>query len=476
MNLIIQKLVFHNGSRFNQYLFAVVLTIPLLSFGMIQGWLSPMLASLKSPDGPSQTPFTSSDISWMTSVTYITAIVLGAPLGYLTDRFGRKIMSLVTIFSLVVYWSIKLCSLEPWALITARAVAGFPCSACYIVLPIYLKEISDKEIRGALGSLIILGRNVGYLSSYIGADLLNVRVMLWLGFAVPVFVFLVFLAMPETPEFLIKEGKVNEARAVLAWLKGRSICDRELQLEIDGLVHRAKQSTAEPKSAWSTILRDPITFKAFVITIVIKIAQQFDGYLIVLIYAGFVFEQASASSSMRLSANKQVMVVGAVQLVGSIVATTLVEKTGRKMLLVSTSFVVGLGMLLLSAWFYLTAAGVWLPGWIPVIAMCTCIFADAAGFQPISYIIITDMFTFQLRGTVSTFANILAKGANFIQMKWFHKLNQAVGIHWTLFFFAVVCFFASFYSLVFFPETKRKSIEEIYSELAGKKNKSSSNA
>lgn len=57
-----------------------------------------------------------------------------------------------------IYWQIKLLCLEPWALILARAVAGIPCSSCYIVLPIYLKEISDIDLRGALGSLLILNR------------------------------------------------------------------------------------------------------------------------------------------------------------------------------------------------------------------------------------------------------------------------------------------------------------------------------
>lgn len=77
-------------------------------------------------------------------------------------------------------------------------------------------------------------------------------------------------------------------------------------------------------------VQDKPTFKAFIITLVIKITQQFDGYLIVLIYAGFVFERASESISLKLSPNKQVIMIGVVQLVGSILATCIVEKTGRK--------------------------------------------------------------------------------------------------------------------------------------------------
>ncbi|CAG5054987.1 unnamed protein product [Parnassius apollo] len=450
-----------------RYLFAV--TIPLLSFGMVQGWLSPMISVLQSPQGPSPEPYTSTDISWMTSVTYITAIIFGAPMGYLTDRYGRKIMTLITTFSLIAYWLIKLLSLNPWAVILARAIAGIPCSACYIVLPIYLKEISDIDLRGALGSLLILNRNIGYLSSYIFADLLDVTTVLWIGLLVPTVVFFTFLIMPETPEFLVKQGKVDEAKTVLAWLRGVSVIDSSLEEDMDKIVKADKRTQADTKSAWNNIIHDRPTLKAFIITLVIKITQQFDGYLIVLIYAGFVFAKAADSITLRLSPNKQIIMIGVVQLLGSIVATCIVEKTGRKLLLVTTSLAMGVGMLTLSAWFYVTSADIWLPGWLPVLAMCVCIFADAAGFQPISYIIITDLFTFQLRGTVSSFANICAKLSNFIQMKWFNNVSELIGIHWTLLFFAVVCFAASFYTVIFFPETRNKTVEEIYAKLAKRK-------
>ncbi|CAK1543467.1 unnamed protein product [Leptosia nina] len=471
MNILISKFMWQNGTRINQYLFAILITIPLLSFGMVQGWLSPMISVLQSPKGPAPVPFTTNDISWTTSVTYISAIIVGAPMGHLTDRFGRKAMTLITTLSLIIYWQIKLMCLEPWALILARAIAGIPCSACYIVLPIYLKEISDIDLRGALGSLLILNRNIGYLASYVFADILEVTTMLWMGLLVPAVVFFIFIIMPETPEYLVKQGKVDEAKSVLAWLRGVSIIDQSVEHDIDNIVKIEKQTKADPKSVWKIIWNDRPTFKAFIITLVIKITQQFDGYLILLIYAGFVTERAAESISLKLSPNKQVMMIGLVQLIGSIIATCIVERTGRKLLLVTTSFAVGVGMLILSGWFYLTGTGTWLPGWVPVVAMCVCIFADAAGFQPISYIIITDLFTFQLRGTVSAFANICAKLSNFIQTKWFTKVCELISIHWTFLFFSIVSFIACIYTVLSFPETRHKSVEEIYEKLDKKKQK-----
>lgn len=78
---------------------------------------------------------------------------------------------------------------------------------------------------------------------------------------------------------------------------------------------------------------------------------------------------------------------------------------------------------------------------------------------------------FQLRGTVSSFANVAAKMSNFVQMKWFTSLCDLIGLHWTFLFFSVVSFFACFYSLFYFPETRQKSVAEIYEKLEGKKKK-----
>lgn len=74
-------------------------------------------------------------------------------------------------------------------------------------------------------------------------------------------------------------------------------------------------------------------------------------------------------------------------------------------------------------------------------------------------------FFFQLRGTVSAFTNICAKLSNFVQMKWFTKLCDIIGIHWTFLFFSVVCFAACLYTIFCFTETRNKTIDEIYSKL-----------
>ncbi|KOB73737.1 putative sugar transporter, partial [Operophtera brumata] len=312
-----------------------------------------------------------------------------------------------------ISWAITLFSLAPWALITSRAVAGLACAGCYV--------------------------NLGYLVVYIAGDMLSFEVVMWICTAVPVVHLLVFLAMPETPVFLVKQGKIQETIH---------------ELEREEAISRSMTT-----ASWKSIFQDKTTFKAFRISLNVMLSQETCGYLVVLMYAGSIFEQASESIHLHLSPNKQTIVVGAIQLLGSIVASCIVEKTGRKWLLVSTSFVTGLSMLALGGWFYVTSLGAWLPGWLPVLAMCLCIFADAAGYQPVPY----------HRGTVTSIVSSVDALSDFVQTKAYDPLLKLLGIHWVFIMFSAVCFLGTVYTVLWVPETKDKSVDEIYALLESRK-------
>ncbi|GBP33783.1 Solute carrier family 2, facilitated glucose transporter member 8 [Eumeta japonica] len=194
--------------------------MPVLNFGMLMGWPSPMTAVLQSPDGPAPEPISDEVISWMGSITFFPPIFCGILVGNLADKFGRKFGTLLTSLMLVrsflllwsrplfqISWGVTLFSLRPWALLTSRAVAGLACAGCYVVTPLYLKEVASDDVRGALGSLFILFQNMGYLVVYIAGDMISFDAVMWLCTAVPLVHMLVFLAMPETPAFLVKTGK-----------------------------------------------------------------------------------------------------------------------------------------------------------------------------------------------------------------------------------------------------------------------------
>ncbi|CAB3229745.1 unnamed protein product [Arctia plantaginis] len=370
-----------------------------------------------------------------------------------------------------ISWSITLFSLRPWALITSRAVSGLACAGCYVVIPLYLKEIASDNIRGALGSLFILSQNLGYLVVYVAGDLMSFGAVLWICTAVPAIFMLGFIFMPETPVFLIKQGKTLEARAALAWLRNTTIDNKDLEETIQQLEREEEEVKSMEQASWKSIIKNKTTFKALRIATNVMLSQETCGYLVVLMYAGSIFEQASESISLKLSPNKQTIVVGVIQMLGSIVASCIVEKTGRKWLLAGTSLATGLSMLTLGLWFYITSMNIWLPGWLPVLAMCLCIFADAAGYQPVPYIITSELFTFQHRGMVTSMTSSICALSDFLQTKAYDPLLKLLGIHWVFMMFSAVCFLGTFYTIMWVPETKNKTVQEIYALLEDNRKK-----
>ncbi|GBP33782.1 Facilitated trehalose transporter Tret1 [Eumeta japonica] len=269
----------------------------------------------------------------------------------------------------------------------------------------------------------------------------------------------------------------SEAKSVLAWLRNVNAEDKDLEEAIRILEKEEEYAKSMQKTTWMSIVRDKTTFKAFRIALNVMLAQETCGYLVMLMYAGSIFEEASQTISLKLSPNKQTIVVGAIQLLGSMLASGIVEKTGRKWLLASTSLITGLAMLCLGGWFLLARA-VGLPGWVPVLAMCVSIFADAAGFQPVPYVITSELFSFQqktvepslgqLGCSTSWFArldHVCCALSDFVQMKAYDPLLKLLGVHWVFISFSMICFLGTIYTVLWVPETKGKSLEEIYSVL-----------
>ncbi|CAG5055143.1 unnamed protein product [Parnassius apollo] len=454
------------GSKFNQILMVALMVLPVFSYGTAVGWLSPMGPKLMSENTPAAKPVHPDVISWMASVPYLVGTPAVFLFGFIVDNFGRKKALMLTSLSMVVCWSLKIYSTETWALILARAIVGFGVSGSYVVTPLYIKEVSEDSIRGTLGSLVVLSQNLGNLLVYIAGEYLCYNTTLWMCLSVPLLHLLIFVIMPETPSYLLKSGKVEEARAALAWLRCRQRSDTAVDNELQALLLEMEQkNSARFFEVLKILVSDRSTFRAFRITLTITLARELCGCLAVLHFASLIFTQAS--SSWVLTANQQATMLGVVQLIGSFTASSLVERIGRKPLLGATCLVSGMSLGALSAWFWLRGAGAALP-LVPVAALCLCIYCDAAGLQPVSFVIMTEMFCFQLRGTVTSIVIAFACALVSIELRVFQPLAASIGLHFVFGIFATVCLLSTVYIAFCVPETKMRTTEEIYAELGGK--------
>ncbi|CAH0714601.1 unnamed protein product, partial [Brenthis ino] len=444
------------------------INFPVFVYGASIGWMSPMILLLQSENSPKGVPLTDTEVSWLAAVAYITCIPGNALMAFLVDTLGRKIALLFISSFGAASWVLLLSSLEVWALILARALVGLTMAGCYVICPIYTKEMSQDSIRGALGCIMILFQTTGNLFLYIIGDILQYRTVLWICLSLPTFHLVLFMMMPESPSFLLKKNNVEEATRVLAWLRCRKEDDTLVKAELD-LMKREQRHDDKTKTnscfIIKSILKDTILFKAFCIAMVVTLAREVCGAIPVLNFAGEIFAFASDKSDFVLTPNQQAMLLGAVQVSGSMLASTVVEKTGRKPLLAITSLLSGLSMIALASWFVTREYGANSLNWIPIMTLCLCIFCDSSGLQPISIVIASEIFSFKYRGTVMAVTTSAASFADFLQLLFFKPLVNALGIYIAFYFFGIVCILMAVYVVIIIPETKGKTLDDIYKHL-----------
>nr|XP_026497649.1 facilitated trehalose transporter Tret1-like isoform X2 [Vanessa tameamea] len=444
----------NHGSKHNQVLMSIVVCMPILAYGTAMGWISPNKALLMGDSSPSNGPLSEEDVSWMASIMFIFAPIAVFIYGVAADKFGRKNALLFASVPISLGWAVKLICANPIALIGARALIGFGSGGAFVVCPLYVKEISEDSIRGMTGTFVIFSQTVGNLLVFILGDLLPFHTVLWILLAIPLIHFCILLRLPETPSYLMKCGKNEETAKVLGWLRSVPHTDKAISDEVDKLI--IEQTTCEPKFSPKLLFADKTALKAFWVALIVNLTREFCGCIAVLVYASHIFAEAGKDpdTSIALSPNKQSILLAVVQIFGSFLACQLVDRVGRKPLLAVTS----------------AAAG-----WLPIAALCTCIFADASGLQPLPFVIMTEMFSFQLRGTVATLIMAISLGTDFALLKLFAPLNSWIGYHSTFWIFSFICLANVFYLIFCVPETKMRSLEDIYADLEGKKRKKKEN-
>ncbi|XP_068625340.1 solute carrier family 2, facilitated glucose transporter member 6-like [Battus philenor] len=457
------------GSKLNQILCAILINFPVFVYGASIGWMSPMTLLLQSEDSPKGVPLTDTEVSWMAAVAYLVCIPGDLIMAYAGDKFGRKLSLLFISTMGSASWILLLVSMETWALILARALVGITMAGCYVTCPIYTKEISDANIRGTLGCLVILFHTTGNLFLYVIGDILSYRTILWVCLALPVFHIVIFMGMPESPSYLVKKGREEEAGRVLAWLRCRREEDVKVQEELDLLKKEQKNDEESSKFLLKAIVKDKILFRAFRIAMVATLAREVCGAIPVLNFAGEIFTWSSEGRDLFLTPNQQAMMLGAVQVLGSALASSVVDRIGRKPLLATTSLISGLSMCSLASWFVARSYGANPPSWLPILTLCLCIFCDSAGLQPVSIVLSGEIFSYKYRASIMGITMGMASFADFLQMLFFKPLANSIGIHVSFYFFGIICLLTAVYVALAVPETKSRSLEEIYEDLKTKK-------
>ncbi|XP_028155917.1 facilitated trehalose transporter Tret1-like [Ostrinia furnacalis] len=452
------------GHTYVQWLVTILVATTLLNYGLQNGWMSPMKKVLQSNDSPTGVPLTDSEVSWIASTMPITAVFGVSMYAYIADAYGRKIGVITMVIPQAICWIITLLSTHTAVLIVARIFAGLPAGGCFNLVPMYIKEISQDNIRGTLVALSMMSQSIGLLVMYAIGSYLNYYVVLWIVLCVPIIstVLLVVIA-PESPAFLVKKGKTEDAARTIAKLRGLDINSKIVQNEIDFMKNEEHHyQTMEHITFWS-IFKNKAWRRGFILCMLIMTALDLNGAMSVMTYAWSIMTRSGVTVNPEL----QTLSVPIVMILGSFVAITFVERFGRKPLLSGAFAVTMVAWLCLGIVHILQENGVAIPGWVAVVSIVVSVWAYAAGILPVTYILLAEMFNFQVRAKLIGCIVTYGWFTSAVQLAVYDPISNAFGAHTMFFIFAAINLAGALVVLIFVPETMGKSVEEIEKILLG---------
>ncbi len=387
--------------------------------------------------------------------TVTGALIAGRP----ADRYGRKPV-LFVIASLYVLTAVgSALAGNVWSFIIFRFLGGIGVGASSVVAPMYIAEISPARIRGRMTALfqfnVISGILIAYVSNYLLRNAGDEPWRWMLGVAgIPSAIYLMALfVIPESPRYLIKVGKTVIARSILERIEVSSI-----EEEIEEIKKSLDQSGERKQTLFSSLYFKPIS-----IAFLVAMFNQFSGINAILYYAPRIFEMSGLTNTDSLF---QSIMIGITNGIFTIVGMILIDRAGRKTLLMVGSAGMSVCLALVARTFYIQDFS----GYTLLLYLLTYMMFFAFSTGAVIWVLIAEIFPNRVRGKGQSFGSFthwfFAALITFL-FPVIEKLSQ-FGVAHAFMFFSVMMIVQVIVVWKYFPETKGRTLEELGANLSNK--------
>ena len=390
----------------------------------------------------------------------VTGALVGGPL---SDRFGRR--PIVLLAAIIFAIGAIAAALTPSValLIVARFILGLGVGLASLIVPLYIAEIAPPESRGALVSLNQLMITIGILLSYIvGVAFTPIEGWRWM-FAVAVIPALILgigmFFLPESPRWLVKNGRLAMARAVLS----RSRVESEVETEMRQMEELERLERQQAQVGYKELL-EPWIRPALIIGIGLAVFQQITGINTVIYYAPTILEIVGFSAGGAIAATA--LGVGVVNVGFTVLSLFLLDRAGRRLLLLIGLVGMTVSLALLGVVFSLESTS-GAAGLLATICLALYIASFAISLGPVFWLMISEIYPLRIRGTAMSVASIANWGSNFLVALTFPVLLATLGGAGAFWLFAVLGIVAWLFVWFLVPETKGRSLEEIEADMRG---------
>ncbi|CAG2055089.1 unnamed protein product [Timema podura] len=430
---------------FPQLLAAVMACWINLASGASLGYITPALPSLQHPS--SRLQLSETEGSWVASLVMLGALGGGCLAGPCISLGRRKALWLAAV-PLTSAWLIIAVAPNVWALYAAHTILGACLGVICDASQLYVSETASSERRGALGCVPVLMFNVGILLCYTAGAWLDWENLALFGCLISVPALLLPIVLPETPSYLVARERTKEALASLHWLRG-SNCD----------INAEYQELLQCKKGAGLIERiqglcDREIIRPVMITAAIRMLSRFCGLRAILCYTQAILLTSRSAVDVDIAT----IIIGAVQLIATLVACGLLDKLGRRKLLIVSQTVMGVSLVTLGCYLYyrndMDRSDGSVLGWIPIVAILIYIVGNSMGLGPVSGIAIGELVPQRHRSIASSLTGAMSWLSAFIVTKTFLDLQSSLHIYGALWLYGSVCFVGVPFVYFCLPETR----------------------
>ncbi|KAK8774487.1 hypothetical protein V5799_010973 [Amblyomma americanum] len=436
------------------YLCVAAAYLAMMSVGVMCAYSSPALPQIRE-----RFNLTENDVAWFGSLVLPGAALGGLVGGQLVNLIGRRATMVSSAVWFVSGWICIILAKSTPLLFIGRFLTGGGMGTAAPTTSVYLSEVSPSRLRGLLNTGCNLLMAVGILLGYVMGKWLYYT---WLAAAciVPAFVSgaAFVLYVQESPRWLIQKGRRSQAIDALKFYRGPKVEEEFSLLE--------RSASNMPGLSWADI-RQPQIYKPFLCSLLPMFMQQAAGLNVLLFYAKDIYDEAGAS----LESDDCAIIGGGITVATFLVATLLADKAGRKALFIVSAITTVIALGMLGLYFYLKDInGEDFPkhyGWFPLFAIGTYCVGHSLGLGPLPFVFLGEMIPLKAKGVASGICTAFLFGVGFLVVKEHFDLQHLLGTAGAYWLYGSLVMAAFVPFVMFVPETKGKSLEEIEKLFSG---------
>jgi len=389
---------------------------------------------------------------FVVSSLYLGCMIGAALAGRMSERYGRKKMLIVSAVMFAITSVGSGLANNLLSFFIYRLIGGLGVGAAAMLSPMYIAEITPANIRGRYVAInqftIVIGILIAYFVNYL---LLSVGENAWrwmfIAEVVPSILFFISMFLvPETPRWLSKKGQYDKAEYVLnkignAEFAKKTITDIRMTLD--------SEARGNLKMLFTRSMR-----LVLIIGVVLAFFQQWSGINVIFFYAPDIFAQTGAGVESQLF---QTVIIGAMNVTFTILAMWLVEKLGRKKLLLISSAGMAIGYVIIGILFYTNH----LSGYILLIFSLITVASYSTGLAPVTWVVLSEIFPNRVRGQGMAIATLSLWIGTFTLTLTFPALMANLKGSFTFWLYAFICVLGFIFIRLTLPETKGKTLEEL---------------